>query len=65
MAVTNLTTGLVKLSPAITQIGQKNEEQASFINEKVLINKDEEYSLRIQSIVDNLELLLSKFTKTS
>jgi len=29
------------------------------------VNKDEEYSLRIQSIVDNLELLLSKFTKTS
>ena len=29
------------------------------------VSKDEDYSLRIQSIVNNLELLLSKFTKTS
>ncbi len=65
VAVTNLTTALVKLSPVTTQIGQKVDEEARFINEQLLIKKDEEYSLRIQRIINNLELLLSKFTKTS
>jgi len=65
VAVTNLTTNLVELSPVTTQIDERNKEQAKFIAEQVLIKKDEEYSLRIQGIIDNLELLLSKFTKTS
>ena len=64
-ALAVLTSDLVKLSPATTEIDKKNKEQVKFINEQVLIKKDEDYSLRIQSIVDNLELLLSKFTKTS
>ena len=65
VAVTKLTTNLADLSPATTKIGNKNEEHAKFIDKQILLKKDEEYSLRIQGIVDNLELLLSKFVKTS
>ncbi len=56
---------VVKINPSTTQINTTIEEQTKFINEKLLLKKDEEYSLRIQGIINNLELLLSKFAKTS
>ena len=65
VAVGNLTNKLIDLSPATTKIDEKNKEQTRFINEEVLIQTNEKYSLRIQNVIENLELLLSKFTKTS
>ena len=65
VAVGNLTNKLTDLSPATAKIDEKNKEQTRFINEEVLIQTNEKYSLRIQNVIENLELLLSKFTKTS
>lgn len=63
-ATTKLQTDLITLSP-ISDVKENSDNQKKFIETQVLINKDEEYSRRLQSIVNNLDLLLSKFTKTS
>ena len=49
----------------LSAVDKKNKEQKEFIENEILIKKNEEYSIRIQNIIENLELLLSKFTKTS
>ena len=72
-AVGELTSKLLELTPTKSKgkkgkplvLSEEIKAQAKFIDEQVLIKKDEEYSLRIQGIINNLELLLSKFVKTS
>ena len=63
-ATVQLQTDLLSLSP-ITSVKENSDKQKEFIKKQVLINENEEYSNRLQNIANNLDLLLSKFTKTS